>query len=416
MYYDVVVIGGGPAGLAAAIRAKELGLKTILLENTDKLGGIPLQCVHTGFGLHYFKEDLTGTEFIYRFIRKAEQIGLEYKLRTYALELDIIAHDEKIIKALSPEGSLEISTKTVIYAAGARERHVFEVNIVGDRPSGIYTAGEAQAMMDLYGALPGRRIVIVGSGDVGLIMARRFALEGAKVMAVVEIMPWPGGLLRNVVQCLEDYDIPLLLSHVVLRVHGKERVEKVVIAQVDERLRPVPGTEKEIECDTVIIATGLVPNIELLERIGVAIDPATRGPKVNELLETSIPGIFAAGNALVINDLVDYTAEQGERAAEGARIFVDNDGIPSADWKPIEKGRNVRLVVPHYISGERDVKLYLRVQKPERDVYIRIPEINKRTFHPKVMPSEMVTMELSKEELRDIGEKITIEVIRRGEL
>ncbi|HIQ03338.1 MAG TPA: FAD-dependent oxidoreductase [Desulfurococcales archaeon] len=408
--YDVVVIGGGPAGLAAAIKAKELNLKTLLIENTDKLGGIPLQCIHPGFGLHYFKEDLTGTEYIYRFIDKAEKIGLEYKLRTYVLNVDVIAHNEKIVKALSPEGPLEINTKTIIYAAGARERQLFELNIVGDRPSGIYTAGEAQAMMDLYGVLPGKNILIIGSGDVGLIMARRFALEGAKVLAVVEIMPWPGGLTRNIVQCLEDYNIPLLLSHAVIKVYGRERVEKAVIAQVDENLKPIPGTEREIACDTIIISAGLIPNVELLERMGVVMDPSTRGPKVNDLYETSIPGVFAAGNALVINDLVDHVSEQGEKAAEGAKIFIENDGIPPTEWKPVVKGRNVRLVVPHYISGERDVRLYIRVQKPEKKVYVHIPEIDKKIPKPAVLPAEMIVVDLKKHELRDVKEKLTIEV------
>ncbi len=411
--YDVIVIGGGPAGLAAAIKAKELGLKTLLIENTDKLGGIPLQCVHPGFGLHYFKEDLTGTEFIHRFIRKAEDVGLEYRLRTYVLGVDVVAHNEKVVKALSPEGALELSTKTIVYAAGARERQAFEINIVGDRPSGIYTAGEAQTLMDIYGVLPGREVLIVGSGDVGLIMARRFALERAKVVAVVELMPWPGGLTRNIIQCLQDYNIPLLLSHVVLKAHGRERVEKVTIAQVDENLKPIPGTEEEVKCDTLIIAAGLIPNNELLEKMGAVMDPATRGPKVNELLETSVPGVFAAGNALTINDLVDHTVEQGERAAEGAKVFVDNDGIPSTYWRPVVRGRNVRLVVPHYVSGERDVRLYVRVQKPERNVFIQVPEVGKKVFMPRVLPAEMAVINLSRKELEGTGDELTVEVVPR---
>ncbi len=412
--YDVAVIGGGPAGLAAAIKAMELGLQTLLIEATDRLGGIPLQCIHPGFGLHYFKEDLTGTEFIHRFIEKAQSVDLDYRLRTYVAEIEVVSHSEKIVRALSPGEALEVSTKTIIYAAGARERHVYEINIVGDRPAGIYTAGEAQAMMDLYGLLPGKRIIIVGSGDVGLIMARRFALEGAEVVAVVEIMPWPGGLTRNIIQCLQDYGIPLLLSHAVTRIHGAKRVEAVTVVQVDENLKPIPGTERLIECDTVVVAAGLVPNTELLERMGVVIDPATRGPKVNELLETSTPGVFVAGNALAINDLVDNVVEQGELAALGAKIFVENDGIPAARWIPIARGRNVRLVVPHYISGERDVKLYLRVYKPERNVCIRIREIGKELCLPRVMPAEMVVLTLRKDEIGKDIEKLTIEVAPRG--
>ena len=411
--YDVVVIGGGPAGLAAAIKAVELGLRTLLIEASDRLGGIPLQCIHPGFGLHYFGEDLTGTEFIHRFIEKARGVGLDYMLRTHVVDVEVVSHSEKIVRALSPGKALEVSTKTIIYAAGARERHLHEINIVGDRPAGVYTAGEAQAMMDLYGLLPGRRILIVGSGDVGLITARRFALEGAEVVAVVEIMPWPGGLTRNVVQCLQDFGIPLLLSHAVTKIHGVGRVRAVTLVQVDEELNPVPGTEKVVECDTVIVAAGLVPNTELLERMGVAMDPATRGPKVNELLETSIPGVFAAGNALAINDLVDNVVEQGELAARGAKIFVENDGVPAARWIPVVRGRNVRLVVPHYISGERDVKLYLRVRKPERNACIKIREIGRELCLPRVMPAEMVVLSLRKNEIGEDVEKLTVEVAPR---
>jgi len=411
--YDTVVVGAGPAGIAASIKATELGLKTLLIENRDLLGGIPLQCIHPGFGIHYFKEDLTGTEFIHRLFDKLNKVGVEYLLKAHVHSINYEKYNEKIINILSPKGLVKVETKTIIFTAGARERHLYEIGIAGDRPTGIYTAGAAQTLMDIYGIMPGKEIVIVGSGDVGLIMARRFALEGAKVKAVVEILPYPGGLMRNVVQCLQDFNIPLLLSHAVLKVVGKNRVEKVIVAKVDESFKPIEGTEFEIPCDTVILAAGLRPNVDLLEKLGVIIDPATGGPVVNELLETSVPGIFAAGNALVINDLVDYVVMQGELAAEGAHTFVTNDGFPPYDWKPVVKGRNIRLVVPHYVSGERDVKLYARVQKPEKQVFVQIPEINMRKYEIAVRPAEMITLNLDAGSLKKLVEqnKITLEVI-----
>ncbi|MBS7611309.1 FAD-dependent oxidoreductase [Candidatus Bathyarchaeota archaeon] len=410
--YDGIVIGAGPAGIAAAIRAKELGLKVVLIENRDLLGGIPLQCVHPGFGLHYFREDLTGTEFIYRLFDKMDKVGVEYLLKSHVHSIEFIAHNEKIVNVITPKGVLSLKAKTLIYTAGARERHMFEINIAGDRPAGIYTAGEAQILMDMYGIIPGKEIVIVGSGDIGLIMARRFALEGAKVKAVIELMYYPGGLIRNVVQCLQDYNIPLYLSHAVTRVVGKKRVEKVVVAKVDEKLRPIKETEFEIPCDTVVLAAGLIPNLDMLEKIGLLADPYTRGPIVNEFLETNIPGVFVAGNALVINDLVDYVVEQGELAAEGARYFLENDGIPTMDWKPVVKGRNIRFVVPHYVSGRRDVTFYARVQYPEKNVIVTIPEVGWRMKMFNVRPAEMVRVKLSKRLLdgASSAEKISIEV------
>ncbi len=411
---DVLVIGGGPAGLAAAARCAKLGLSTMIVEVGDRLGGIPLQCVHPGFGIHYFGEDLTGTEFIERLIDRVEELGVPYLTRAYVTELIYLDVDRKLARVLAPGRAIEIEAKAIIYAAGARERHVYEINIVGDRPSGIYTAGEAQAMMDLYGLMPGRKVLIVGSGDVGLIMARRFALEGAEVVGVVEIMPWPGGLTRNVVQCLQDFGIPLMLSHAVVAVKGRERVEAAIVAEVDENLKPVPGTEREIPCDTIVIAAGLVPNTELLERLGVAMDPATAGPRVNELLETSVPGVFAAGNALAINDLVDNVAEQGELAAEGARIFIENSGIPTARWIPLARGRGIRLVVPQLVSGERRVKLLARVSKPFRRACVEIRELGIRTCRPRLMPAEMVSIEISPGSIPRDVEKLTLEVVEHG--
>ncbi|AHL21700.1 NAD(P)/FAD-dependent oxidoreductase [Thermococcus nautili] len=408
--YDVVVIGGGPAGMAAAIKAKELGLKVLLLDENDYLGGILPQCIHPGFGLHYYKEELTGPEFASRLAKRLVELGVEYRTAARVLEIKNYSDLEKVVIFTSPSGAYQAWAKAVIYAAGARERHAFEIGIVGDRVSGIYTAGEAQTLMDIYGIMPGKEIVIVGSGDVGLIMARRFALEGAKVKAVVELMPYPGGLARNVM-ILRDFNIPLYLSHKVVEVRGKGRVERVKVVRVDENLNEISGSEFWIEADTLIISAGLVPSVKKLKKIGVEIDPSTGGPVVNDRLETSVPGIFVAGNSLLINDLVDYVAEQGELAAEGAKEFIENGGIESRKWVKVEKGENVRLLVPHYLSGDRDVYLYLRVSKPMEDVELRIPEIGKRMKLPVVKPAEMLRIKLKAGEIRK-AEKLTVEVVK----
>ncbi|WP_297512297.1 FAD-dependent oxidoreductase, partial [Thermococcus sp.] len=403
-------VGGGPAGMAAAIRAKELGLKVLLLDENDYLGGILPQCIHPGFGLHYYKEELTGPEFASRLAKRLVELGVEYRTAARVLEIKNYSDLEKVVIFTSPGGAYQVWAKAVIYAAGARERHAFEIGIVGDRVSGIYTAGEAQTLMDIYGIMPGKEIVIVGSGDVGLIMARRFALEGAKVKAVVELMPYPGGLARNVM-ILRDFNIPLYLSHKVVEVRGKGRVERVKVVKVDENLNEIPGSEFWIEADTLIISAGLVPSVKKLKKIGVEIDPATGGPVVNDRLETSVPGIFVAGNSLLINDLVDYVAEQGELAAEGTKEFIENGGIESRKWVKVEKGENVRLIAPHYLSGDRDVYLYLRVSKPMEDVELRIPEIDKGMKLPVVKPAEMLRIKLKAEEIRK-AEKLTVEVVK----
>ena len=398
--YDVVVIGAGPAGIAAAVKSRKLGLDTVIIENRDILGGIPLQCIHPGFGIHYFGVDLTGCEFIQRLIDEMLKNNVDYILNGYVHSIDIYSHNEKLTTVITPKGRYRIEAKTIIYTAGARERHLFELNIFGDRPDGIYTAGEAQTLMDLYGVLPGKDIVIIGSGDVGLIMARRFALEGANVRAVIEIMPYPGGLMRNIVQCLKDFNIPLYLSHSVIEIIGRNRVEAVKVAKVDENLKPIRDTEFMLPCDTVIIAAGLTPNVDLLERVGVVVDSRSRGPIVNEYLETSIPGIFVAGNALVINDLVDYAAEQGELAAEGAKTFIDNNGIPTKDWIKIDVGRNIRFIVPHYVSGERDVIIYSRVQRPESNIYFSINSFRIKMFN--VRPAEMIRIKIPRKIFSEI--------------
>ncbi|ALV62651.1 Sarcosine oxidase alpha subunit [Thermococcus sp. 2319x1] len=409
MIYDTIVIGGGPAGLAAAVKAKKLGLKVLLLDENEFLGGILPQCIHPGFGLHYFKEELTGPEFAYRFVKQVKELNIEHYTNAYVLEIENYSDLEKRVVFSSPKGVMEVWGKTIIYAAGARERHASEIGIVGDRVAGIYTAGEAQTLMDIYGVMPGKEVVIVGSGDVGLIMARRFALEGAKVKAVIELMPYPGGLARNVM-ILRDFEIPLYLSHKVVEVRGKKRVEKVKVVKVDENLKEIPGSEFWIECDTLLISAGLIPNVKLLKKIGAQIDPLNGGPVVNELLETTIPGIFVAGNALLINDLVDYVAEQGELAALGAKEFIENQGIPSRKWIELKRGKNVRILAPHYVSGERDVYIYARVSRPMENVRITFPEIGKELRLPVVKPSEMLRIRLKAEEIRKAEKEITMEV------
>jgi len=408
--YDVIVIGGGPAGMTAAIRAKELGLNVLLLDDNNYLGGILPQCIHPGFGLHYYKEELTGPEFAARLARRLVEVGVEYKTAARVLEIKNYSDLEKVVIFSSPSGVYQVWAKAIIYASGARERHAFEIGITGDRVAGIYTAGEAQTLMDIYGIMPGKEVVIVGSGDVGLIMARRFSLEGAKVKAVVELMPYPGGLTRNVM-ILRDFDIPLYLSHKVVEVRGKGRVEGVKVVKVDENLNEVPGSGFWIETDTLIISAGLVPSVKKLEQIGVEIDPSTGGPVVNDRLETSIPGIFVTGNSLLINDLVDYVAEQGELAAEGAKEFIEKGGIESRKWIKVEKGENVRLIAPHYLSGDRDVYLYLRVARPMEDVELRIPEIGKKMRLPVIKPAEMLRVKLKAEEIKN-AEKLTVEVVK----
>ncbi|MBS7653576.1 FAD-dependent oxidoreductase [Candidatus Bathyarchaeota archaeon] len=411
--YDLAIIGGGPAGLASSIKAWKLGVKSIvLLEESNLLGGVLPQCIHPGFGLHYFREDLTGPEFAAKLLDRLKDTGVNVLVGSYAEHLEVKSSGEKEIFGYKYGEAFKIKCKAVIYAAGCRERSRFEVNILGDRPVGVYTAGEAQTLMDMYGILPGSEIVVVGSGDVGLIMARRFALEGADVKAVVEIMPYPGGLTRNIVQCLEDFHIPLYLSCMVTEINGSRRVEGVKIVRVDEKFNPIHGSENSLKCDTVILAVGLKPRVELRDKAGALIDEATGGPIVNDWLETTIPGVFAAGNVLVINDLVDYAAEQGERAAESAAKFM-HDGLAAFKFKRVILGRNVRLVVPHLISCVQDVTFYGRVGKPEENVQVRFDEIGQAFKLPIARPSEMFRFKISADDLLKLhDEKMVVNVVK----
>ena len=309
--YDIVIIGGGPAGLAAAVAARDNGIESILILERDKeLGGILNQCIHNGFGLHTFKEELTGPEYAARFEEQVYERKIEYKLNTMVMD---ISHDKVVTAMNREEGLFEIQARAVILAMGCRERSRGALNIPGYRPAGIYCAGTAQRLVNMEGFMPGREVVILGSGDIGLIMARRMTLEGARVKVVAELMPYSGGLKRNIVQCLDDYGIPLKLSHTVVDIRGKERLEGITLAAVDEKGKPIPGTEEDYTCDTLLLSVGLIPENELSNGMGVKMNRVTSGPVVNESLETNIEGVFACGNVLHVHDLVDFVSERRQR-------------------------------------------------------------------------------------------------------
>jgi len=417
IHYDIVVVGGGPAGLAAAIEARKNGVKRILVVERDReLGGILQQCIHNGFGLHVFKEELTGPEYAERFVKELVTMGIEYKLDTMVLEVS----DKKVITALnSADGILHIQAKAVILAMGCRERTRGAIRIPGTRPAGVLTAGTAQRFVNIEGYMIGKKIVILGSGDIGLIMARRLTLEGAEVMAVAELMPYSGGLTRNIVQCLEDFDIPLYLSHTVINIEGHDRVEAVTIAQVDERLKPVKGTEKRFECDTLLLSVGLIPENELSKSAGIELDGVTGGPIVNEAMETSVEGIFACGNVVHVHDLVDWVTEESRRAGRGAARYLAGQLGSSSDAVRLIGINGVRYVVPHQIRMDdypKTIELMMRVDNIYKDIKLVAKsngEVIKEVKRNHVVPGEMETIKLELNKSgRHLGEEITIEVVR----
>lgn len=403
--YDIVIVGGGPAGMAAAVAAKKQGIDRILiLERDHELGGILNQCIHNGFGLHTFQEELTGPEYADRFIGQVKSYNIEYKLNTMVMD---VSRDKKVTAMNREEGMFEIQAKAIIFAMGCRERSRGALNIPGYRPAGIYSAGTAQRLVNMEGFLPGREVVILGSGDIGLIMARRMTLEGAKVKVVAELMPYSGGLKRNIVQCLDDYGIPLKLSHTVVDIKGKERVEGVTLAEVDENRRPIKGTEEFYSCDTLLLSVGLIPENEISGSMGVELNPITSGPKVNERLETSIEGVFACGNVLHVHDLVDFVSEEAAAAGKNAAMYVQEGESASEQGRKIKLRplEGVRYTVPETINPMRmDEKLTVRfrVGNVYRNCYISVYFDEERVLHRKrqiVSPGEMEEIKLSKEEL-----------------
>ncbi len=439
--YDLVVIGGGPAGLAAAEAARKNGIENILILERDKeLGGILNQCIHNGFGLHTFKEELTGPEYAQRFIDRVEELGIPYQLNTMVMD---ISRERKVTAMNREEGLFEIQAKSIILAMGCRERPRGALNIPGFRPAGIYSAGTAQRLVNMEGFMPGREVVILGSGDIGLIMARRMTLEGAKVKVVAELMPYSGGLKRNIVQCLDDFGIPLKLSHTVIGIDGKERVKGITLAAVDERGKPIPGTEEYYSCDTLLLSVGLIPENELSIEAGVELSSVTNGPIVNESLETNIPGIFACGNVLHVHDLVDFVSEEAAAAGKNAARYIlrkaaqetaadegesETTGTASGQMSmdstenemeiPVIPTEGVRYTVPSTIRIDRmeeTLKVRFRVGAVYKNCYINVYLDEECIIHkkrPVVAPGEMEEILLKKSRLQERPElaRITLKV------
>ena len=416
--YDIVIIGGGPAGLAAAAAAKREGVDSILiLERDTQLGGILNQCIHNGFGLHTFKEELTGPEYAQRFIDQVEELKIEYKLNTMVMD---ITPNKEITAMNRTDGLFHIQAKSIILAMGCRERSRGALNIPGYRPAGIYSAGTAQRLVNIEGFMPGREVVILGSGDIGLIMARRMTLEGAKVKVVAELMPYSGGLKRNIVQCLDDFGIPLKLSHTVVDIKGKERLEGITLAAVDNKGKPIPGTEEEYTCDTLLLSCGLIPENEISRSIGVDMEPVTSGPIVNESLETSVEGVFACGNVLHVHDLVDFVSEEATTAGRNAASYVKAGGSLGEMGKeiPIVAVDGVRYTVPKKIHVNRmadEQIVRFRVGAVYKNCYVSAYLNDERIIHRKrqiMAPGEMEEIKLKKEQLAGFDglEKITVKI------
>lgn len=430
---DIVIVGGGPAGLAAAAAAYREGIeaeKILIIERDGELGGILNQCIHNGFGLHTFKEELTGPEYAARYIAQIEEMNIPYLLRTIVVDIQADIEGGKTITVMNKrEGLFEIEAGAVILAMGCRERPRGALNIAGYRPAGIYSAGTAQQYVNVKGRMPGKEAVILGSGDIGLIMARRMTLEGAKVKLVVELMPYSGGLKRNIVQCLDDYGIPLKLSHTVIDIDGKERVKGVTIAKVDENRKPISGTEEYISCDTLLLSCGLIPENELSAGMGIALNPATSGPIVNESLETNIAGVFACGNVLHVHDLVDYVSEEAENAGRHAAAYIQNRGNDADSNKKEQQDiaikciGGVRYTVPSMIRiahMQEEQVIRFRVGKVYRDVFltVRFDDTVVMRLNKRIMaPGEMEQIKLKRGKIEEFGEvgEITLGIEETGD-